>query len=179
MIIDKSHSKKDILLIFKKLNVTIDDKLTKGKIVSNIEDYFEDAVYNNKIKNCTELKELLKNPSKKQRPTRQQKKEIMFNCKKIIKWAKNNYRFDNITYQNDNQPYNDIMSIYMWGDLPSVRKACRYYNLSIYCKNNVNPIITEEIEEEINNKKIIKKEYIYSLEIKHKPKENPFIVSFD
>tara|TARA_R100000951_G_scaffold97173_2_gene86767 strand:- start:1328 stop:1867 length:540 start_codon:yes stop_codon:yes gene_type:complete len=179
MIIDKSHSKKDIVLVFKKLNVTIDDKLTKGNIVSNIEDYFENAVYNDKIKNCTELKELLKNPSKKQRPTRQEKKEIMFNSKKIIKWAKNNYRFDNITYQNDNQPYNDIMSIYMWGDLPSVRKACRYYNLSVYCKDNVNPIITEEIEEEMNMKKIIKKEYIYSLEIKHKPKENPFIVRFD
>jgi len=67
----------------------------------------------------------------------------------------------------------------MWGDLPSVRRACKYYNSSVYCKNNVNPIITEEIEEEMNMKKIIKKEYIYSLQIKHKPKENPFIVRFD
>ena len=179
MIIDKSHSKKDIVLVFKKLNVTIDDKLTKGNIVSNIEDYFEDAVYNDKIKNCTELKELLKNPSKKQRPTRQEKKEIMFNSKKIIKWAKNNYRFDNITYQNDNQPYNDIMSIYMWGDLPSVRRACRLYNLCSYCKDHINPIITEEVEEEMNKNKIIKQQYIYKLLIRHATKENPVIVSFD
>ena len=74
MIIDKTHSKKDIVNLFRKHGVIIDDELTKGKIVSNIEKYFEDVVYNDKIKNCTELKEYLKNPSTKQRPTTQKKK---------------------------------------------------------------------------------------------------------
>ena len=60
MIIDKSHSKKDIVNLFSKLGVNIDDELTKGKIVSDIEKYFEDVIYNDKIKNCTELKDYLK-----------------------------------------------------------------------------------------------------------------------
>ena len=153
MIIDKTHSKKDIVNLFRKHGVIINDELTKGKIVSNIEQYLKDVVYNDKIKNCTE--------------------------KKIIKWAKNDYIFDMSTYCNQNDPYNDIMSIYMWGDLPSVRRACRLYNLCSYCKDNVNPIITEEVEEEMNQNKIIKQQYIYKLQIRRATKENPVIVSFD
>ena len=179
MIIDKTHSKKDIVNLFRKHGVIINDELTKGKIVSNIEQYFKDVVYNDKIKNCTELKEYLKNPSNKQRPTTQQKRDIMFSAKKIIKWAKNDYIFDMSTYCNQNDPYNDIMSIYMWGDLPSVRRACRLYNLCSYCKNHINPIITEEVEEEMNKNKIIKQQYIYKLLIRRATKENPVIVSFD
>ena len=179
MFIDKTHSKKDIVHLFKKHGVVIDDELTKGKIVSNIDKYIVDFKYNDKIKNCTELKDHLKETSKKQRPTTQQKREIMFNAKKIIKWANNDYIFDMSTYKKAEDPYNDIMNIYMWGDLPSVRRACRLYNLSVYCKNNVNPVITEEVEEEMNQNKIIKKQYINKLQIKYATKENPILISFD
>ena len=179
MIIDKSHSKKDIVNLFSKLGVIIDDELTKGKIVSDIEKYFEDVIYNDKIKNCTELKDYLKNPSNKQRPTTQQKRDIMFRAKKIIKWAKNDYIFDMETYKDACDPYDDIMKIYMWGDLPSVRRACRFYNLSLYCKDHINPIITEEVEEEMNQNKIIKQQYMYKLVIRFATKEHPIIVSFD
>ena len=179
MIIDKSHSKKDIVNLFRKLGVIIDDELTKGKIVGNIENYFKDVIYNDKIKNCTELKEYLKKPSTKQRPTTQQKRDIMFRAKQIIKWAKNDYIFDMQTYKDESDPFEDIMSIYKWGDLPSVRRACRLYNLCSYCKDHINPIITEEVEEEMNKNKIIKQQYIYKLTIKTATKENPIIVSFD
>ena len=179
MVIDKSHSKKDIVNLFAKLGVDINDELTKGKIVSNIENYFKHVVYNDKIKNCTELKDYLKKPSIKQRPTTQQKRDIMFRAKKIIKWAKNDYIFDMETYKDSSDPFNDIMNIYIWGDLPSVRRACRLYNLSVYCKDHINPIISEEVEEEMNQNKIIKQQYLYKLQIKFGTKENPIIVSFD
>ena len=179
MIIDKSHSKKDIVNLFRNLGVIIDDELTKGKIVGNIEKYFKDVIYNDKIKNCSELKEYLKKPSIKQRPTTQQKRDIMFRAKKIIKWAKNDYIFDMDVYKDAIDPYNDIMSIYMWGDLPSVRRACRFYNLSVHSKGHINPIITEEVEQELNQNKIIKQQHIYKLEIRFATKENPIIVSFD
>ena len=41
MLVDKTHSKKDIVNLFRKLGVIINDDLTKGKIVSNIENYIE------------------------------------------------------------------------------------------------------------------------------------------
>tara|TARA_Y100001937_G_scaffold101328_1_gene138971 strand:- start:18 stop:557 length:540 start_codon:yes stop_codon:yes gene_type:complete len=179
MLVDKSHSKKDIVNLFKKHGVTIDDKLSKGNIVKNIESYIDDFVYNSKINNVSELKDYLKNSSPKQRPNTQQKSEIMFKAKRIIKWAKNDYIFDGATYTNCEEPYNDIMSIYMWGDLPSVRRACRMYNNSIYCKNHINPVITAEVEEELNNNKFIKQQIMYQLTIRRATKENPIILNFD
>ena len=175
MLVDKSHSKKDIVTLFKKHGVIIDDELTK----SNIESYFKDFKFDDRIKNCTELKLYLKKVSPKQRPTTQQKSDIMFKAKKIIKWGKNDFIFDGATYTNHIEPYNDIMSIYMWGDLPSVRRACRFYNLSPCVNNHVNPIITQEVEEEINNNKIIKQQVIYKLKIKRATIDDPIIVCFD
>ena len=37
MLVEKSHSKKDIIILFKKHGVIIDDKLSKGNIIKNIE----------------------------------------------------------------------------------------------------------------------------------------------
>lgn len=179
MLVDKSHSKKDIVTLFKKHGVWIDSELTKSNIVSNIDFYIKDFKYDERIKNCTELKEYLKNVSPKQRPNTQLKNEIMFKAKKIIKWGKNDYIYDGATYMNAEDPYKDIMFIYKWGDLPSVRRACRFYNLSPSCKNHVNPIITKEVEEELNNNKIIKQQIIYKLKIRRATKENPIMVCFD
>ena len=125
------------------------------------------------------MKDYLKKKSPKQRPNTQQKSDIIFKAKKIIKWGNNDYIFDGATYTNDTDPYNDIMDIYIWGDLPSVRRACRFYNNSIHCKNHINPVITAEVEEELNNNKFIKQQIMYQLTIKRATKENPIIVEFD
>ena len=66
--LNKSHSKGDLVEIFKSLGVAIDKKLTKSIIVNNICDYIEKAQYNDKIKNVGELIDLLKSDSEKQRP---------------------------------------------------------------------------------------------------------------
>lgn len=179
MLVDKSHSKRDIVTLFKKHGVIIDSELTKSNIINNIETYIVNVKYDDKIKNCTQLKEYLKNVSPKQRPTTQQKRDIMFKAKKIIKWGKNNYIFDGATYMNNIDPYNDIISIYMWGDLPSIRRACKFYNCSPLCENHVNPIITREVEDELNQNKIIKRQVLYSLKIKRAEKGKPFLVTFD
>ena len=179
MLIDKSHSKKDIVNLFKKHGVIIDDELTKSNIVSNIDFYIKDFKYDDYIKNCTELKEYLKNISPKQRPNTILKNEIMFKAKKIIKWGKNDYIFDGSTYKDSEEPYDDIMFICKWGDLPSVRRACRFYNYSPCRRNHVNPIITKEVQDELDNNKIIKKQTIYKLKIRRATKENPILVTFD
>lgn len=179
MLVEKSHSKKDIIILFKKHSVIIDDKLSKGNIIKNIESYIKDFKYDDKIQNETALKDYLKNSSPKQRPNTSQKTDIMFKAKKIIKWANNDYIFDGATYMNTDDPYNDIMSIYMWGDLPSVRRACRMYNNSFYCKNHINPVITAEIEEELNNNKFIKSQVIHNLQVRRTSKEDPILIVFD
>ena len=176
--IDKTHSKKDIINLFNRHGVSIDKDLTKGKIISKIELYLDKFVYNDKIKNLTELKEYFKKPSIKQRPTQLEKIDFMFKAKRIIKWYKNDYILNDEMYNSVDDPYNDVLSIYMWGDFPTVRRACRMYNASPFCTQHVNPIISESVEEEMNNNKIIKQQFLYSLKIKQ-DKENPFIITFD
>ena len=178
MLIDKSHSKKDIITLFKKHGVIIDDELCKSEIVNNIEIYIKDFRYGERIKNCTELKDFLKNKSPKQKLNSNQKMDIMLKAKKIIKWGNNNYIFNNSTYKNNIEPLNDILSIHMWGDLPTVRRACRFYNNNPHIDNHINPIITKDVQEEIHNNKMLKQKNILNLKIIKAPQDNPIIISF-
>lgn len=179
MIVDKTHSKKDILKLFKDHGVDLDNTISKSQLVSTIDEYMDDFKYDDKIKNKTELKTYLKTTSLKQRPNSFKKSEIMFKSKRLIKWGKNNYIFDGGTYMNGIKPYEDVMSIYMWGDLPSVRRACNYYNDSPYRKNHVNPIMTDEIREQIDNNRIIKQQVYNSLVITKAPADKPFVINFN
>lgn len=179
MFIHKSHSKKDIIELFAKLKVKIDSDLSKGRICSEIEQYIEKVEYNDKIKNKTELLDYLKNETTKQRPTIQDKQIIMFKAKKIIKYCLEGCNLNDSTYRTHQDVYNDLISICKWGDIPSIRRACKLYNKSLYCINHINPVISEQVEEEMVQKRILKKSYIYNLKIRIATKENPIIVSFD
>ncbi len=181
MLIDKSHSKKDIVKLFKIHGVNIDERLSKSNITKDIERYLNLCKFNGtmKNKNITEVKTYLKTKSPKQRPTAEKKIDIMFKAKKIIKWANNNYIFNGLTYTDYEEPYEDIMDIYKWGDLSSVRRACKFYNLCPHVKNHVNPVITDEVRKELNNNNIIKQQYVYNLTIRRATEDNKIIVNFD
>ena len=94
MYIDKSHSKKDLILLFQNLGIQLNEELSKSEISKSLESQILNCKYNDKITNCTELLDYLKSPSKKQRPNSKIKNEVMFKCKKIIKWANNDYIFE-------------------------------------------------------------------------------------
>lgn len=178
MYVDKSHSKRDLILLFHNLGIELNDESSKSQITQILELKIQDCKYNNKIKNCTELIDYLKTPSKKQRPTTKIKNDIMFKCKKIIKWGKNDYIFDGL-YTTKDEPYQDIMFIHLWGDLPSVRRACKFYNQSVYCINHINPVISEEVQSQLNNNKIIKSQTINKLRVRYAPKGEKILVRFD
>lgn len=179
MFVDKSHSKKDIINLFRKLGIIISKDQSKSEIISSLENYIDKCNYNDYIKNPTELIEYLSKPSPKQRPSVTQKNQIMFLSKKIIKWSNNNYILDGKTYNNGDDIFQDVMKIYKWGDISCVRKACRLYNSSPYCINHVNPIVSEEVKQEMENNKIIKQQYMNSLIIRRAPPGEKIIVRFD
>jgi|TARA_R110000787_G_scaffold439_2_gene1686 hypothetical protein len=178
MYVDKSHSKRDLILLFHNLGIELNDESSKSQITKILESKIKDCKYNDKITNCTELIDYLKTPSKKQRPTTKIKNDIMFKCKKIIKWGKNDYIFDGL-YTTKDEPYQDIMFIHLWGDLPSVRRACKFYNQSVYCINHINPVISEEVQSQLNNNKIIKSQTINKLKVRYAPKGEKILVRFD
>lgn len=179
MYIDKSHSKKDLVLLFSKLSIELDSKITKSELSKIIEVEINNCKYNDKIKNCTDLLDYLKNPTTKQRPSTQEKSDIMFKCKRLIKWGNTCYIFDEETYLDKAQPHMDCMSIYKWGDLSSVRRACRLYNKSPYCMGHINPIISDDMQEEMERNRIVKKSFLPKLTIKYGTETNPILVRFD
>jgi len=178
-LIDKSHSKKDLIELFKSLKVFIDKTLSKGRIVNDIEIYIDQCFYNDKIKNKSELVEYLQNPTTKQRPNIQEKNDIMYKSKRIIKYCNTHCELSDLTYPTHEDVYNDIILISKWGDIPSVRRACRLYNCSPYVISHVNPVISPEVKENLDNNKILKQTFLTSLKIRVATKENPIIVSFD
>tara|TARA_Y100001963_G_scaffold149858_1_gene230035 strand:+ start:643 stop:1182 length:540 start_codon:yes stop_codon:yes gene_type:complete len=179
MFVDKSHSKKDIINLFRKLGIIISKDESKGEIISSLDNYIDKCNYNDYIKNPTELIEYLSKPSPKQRPSVTQKNEIMFLSKKIIKWSNNNYILDGRTYNNGDEIFQDVMKIYKFGDTSAVRKACRLYNISPYCINHVNPVVSEEVKQEMENNKIIKQQYMNSLIIRRAAPGEKIMVYFD
>ena len=179
MFIDKSHSKKDLVTLFSKLSINLDSKITKSEMTKVIESQFKNCIYNDKIKDHTELLEYLSKPTTKQRPSTQEKSDIMFKCKKLIKWGNTCYVLDEEIYQDKESPYLDCLFIHKWGDLSSVRRACRLYNASPYCLGHVNPIISCDVQEEMERNRIVKQSYYPKLTIKFATKDNPIIVDFD
>tara|TARA_R110000787_G_scaffold264764_3_gene370689 strand:- start:291 stop:842 length:552 start_codon:yes stop_codon:yes gene_type:complete len=178
--IEKSHSKKDLIILFETLCVKLNQESTKNELILEIQSKIDFCKFNDRIKNITELLIYLKKPTNKQRPTTKQKTDIMFICKKIIKWSKNQYIYTEKIYNNKQQVFNDVMLIYKWGDLPSVRRACKFYNNSGYHKSeHINPIISEEVKTHIENNKIIKQQFIGKLSIRRATTENPIIIRFD
>lgn len=179
MYIDKSHTKKDLILLFKTLGVPLDELLTKQKIIESIQSKILECKFNDKIKNLTQLLDYLKVPTQKQRPTAEQKIILMHKCKKIIKWAKNDYFFGDCNYKINTEPYDDCMYIHKFGDLSSVRRACKLYNASPTPLNHINPIISEEIQRDMLNNKLLKQQFIGKLVVRRALEGQKIIVTFD
>ena len=175
MLVDKSHSKNDIIKLFNKVEVDIDKKQSKGHIINNIENYFEDCKFNKEIKNLTEMKTILQNENLRQRPNLEEKNIIMFKCKKIVKWATCNYIYDSKTYNSINEVYNDILFIYKWGDIPSVRKALWKLKNHPINKFNYEPTISKQTQAELDRRNLIKNKYPKHLTLTH----GKFLINFD
>ena len=175
MFFHKSHCKKDILKIFKSLSVNIDSKLSKREIIENFDLYSLNCNYTERIKNLTELISYFNKPSTITKINSEDKKAIMIKCKRLIKYANSNYDLDESTYLNHQDAFKECMEIYSYGDIPSVRRACRLYNSSPYRCDHVNPKISRGVQEEIQEKKIIKKQYFTTLKVK----QGKVLVYFD
>ena len=179
MIIHKTHSKKDLIEIFKELKIYLNKLSSKCDIMTEIDEKIDDCQYNKEIKNKTELIDYLKNETTKQRPNISEKKRMMLISKKVIKYCNNDCMLNESTFDSHESCYNSLISICKWGDIPSVRRACKLYNKSCMKINHINPKISPSVERDIINKRLIKKVYITSLKIKRGTKENPIVVKFD
>ena len=173
MNIHKTHNKGDLRLLFKSLQVYINPRLTKREIIENMNDYIPLITYTNLIPNLTALQDLLRNPSSKIRLSMEDKTNIMHTAKKIIQYCKNGYYLNDV-YTSHSQVYLDCLTIYRYGDIPTIRRALRLYNLSPHKKDHINPIISVEIQELLKEKALIKKNKI----LKFQMQKGKYILDF-
>ena len=173
MNIHKTHNKGDLRLLFKSLQVYINPRLTKREIIENMNDYIPLITYTNLIPNLTALQDILRNPSSKIRLSMEDKTNIMHTAKKIIQYCKNGYYLNDV-YTSHSQVYLDCLTIYRYGDIPTIRRALRLYNLSPHKKDHINPIISIEVQELLKEKELIKKNKI----LKFKMSKGKYIIDF-
>ena len=166
IIIDKSHSKTDLIELFESLQVNIPKNIKKQDIIANLTKYIQNAKYNNKVKDVSVLIEILKNKSTKQRPNFKLKNIIMNKSKRIIKYCTSNHILSDETYLTHEDVYNDVMYIANYGDIASVRKALYLYNNSPFCINHVNPILSDNKIQEITERNMLKRNKVFGLKSK-------------
>ena len=174
IIIDKSHSKMDLIELFESLEVNIPKNLKKQDIIANLPQYIQKAKYNRKVKDVSVLIDILKNKTTKQRPNLKLKNKIMMKSKRIIKYCSSNHVLSDETYLSHEDVYSDTLFICQYGDIASVRKACELYNESPFCINHINPILSDEKIKDINEKNILKRNKVFGL----KSKRESILVEF-
>ncbi len=110
MIIHKTHSKKDLIEIFKGLKIYLNKTSSKCELLREIDEKMDDCQYNKEIKNKTELIDYLKNETSKQRPNITEKKRVMLISKKVIKYCINDCMLNESTFYSHDSCYNSLIS---------------------------------------------------------------------
>jgi hypothetical protein len=175
MIIDKSHSKTDLIDLINHLNLAIQFSHQDNK--KNIQDKLYEFIKtdfkidNNffKINNKTELITFLENKNPKKILSIKERNNVMLICKYII-----------TKYKNYQDLIDDMDYIKQFGDIPSVRRCCRMMNGDIKSGGRIfTPLISPQVQKELDEKRIVKGNTMYIMTIKRASKENPIIVEFD
>ena len=97
-------------------------------------------------------------------------------CKHIIRYCKNDFNISTSLYYNDIKDINDDMDyIKQFGDIPSVRRCCRLMNTQRKHIDQYIPIISPQVQKQLDDKEIFKTNHDSKLRIKN----GCFKVSFD
>ncbi len=161
--IEKSHSKNDLIDLVNTLELrivfshqdnkkSIQDKLIEILQNHNLQKPFKvNNVY--KIKNYADLRVYLKNKNPKKFLTVKEKCEIMRICKHIISYCNTGYNLSLSNHYNTKQEIIDDMNyIKAYGDIPSVRRACKLINKYEKTEEHFVPIISPQVQRKLQDK---------------------------
>ena len=186
MIIDKSHSKTDLIELINDLNLPIVHSHQDNK--SDIQEKFKtciaskfdiiDNFYN--IKNKDDLISYLENKNPKKILTIKEKQNVMMICKKIIQYCKSDFDLTITDYNNQQELIDDMDYIKQFGDIPSARRCCRLINQDPKMAGlQFKPLISPQVQKDLDQKKKTKKVVNYKLTIRRSTPENEIILYFD
>lgn len=187
MIIHKTFSKTDLTNLINDLNLPIvfSHQDCKGDIQEKLLKFLknkkisidENNYYN--IKNKDDLLSYLINKNPKKILNMKEKSDVMQICKAIIQYCKNDFDLTTCKYTTIKDIEDDMDYIKQFGDVPSVRRCCRLLKQDIKMEKVFVPLISPQVQRELDEKHKIKKVYPYRLTIRYSTPDNPVILKFD
>jgi hypothetical protein len=187
MIIDKTHSKTDLIELINNINLKVTFSHQDNK--KDIQDKIIKLLKNKKLKidenyyginNRQDLITYLKKKNPKKVLNIKEKANVMKICKSVIQYAKNDFDLECCDYDSLKEIEDDMDYIKQFGDIPSVRRACRLINEDVkFGGKKFTPLISPQVQKDLEEKYLIKKVYPYKLTIRYSTPEDPVILVFD
>jgi hypothetical protein len=187
MEIHKTHSKNDIIDIINLLGLPVvfshqdNKKDLQQKIRDLMEKEFEVKTNYYNIQNKQDLIKFFKKKNPKKILSIKQKRDVMDICKCIVNYCKNNYRLDlSVKYDTIQDIIDDLDYVKQFGEIPSVRRACRLMNGDPKVNGlRFNPVIPPNIQKVLDDKAQHSKGLFYHVTIRRSTPEEPIIVYFE
>ena len=174
MFIHKSHSKKDLINIIKKIDIKIPNpqKYRKVEISALLDNQLDCLDCINPceelcIFNIIDLKLFLKCCNPKKLLTIKERNNIIMICKRIKHYCINNYNIEVTDYEDINDLYDEASYINNYGDIPSVRKTIKLLMNDPEKLCDLKPIISPIIMKELQKKELYKKVIYNHLKINY------------
>ena len=183
MFIHKTHSKKDLCNIIKTFKINIDEPesfrkkdlikelISQFKFIDEIEPELEYYMFYNLV----DLKTYLYNCNPKKLLSVKEKNNVILTCKRIQQYILNNYSIQFSSFSDIDELNKVAKYIEPYGDIPSVRRACKCLNNHPNNLFNLQPKISKQTARELEKKAEYKKKYENKLTVTF----GKFFVSFD
>ena len=117
--------------------------------------------------NLVDLKTFLFNCNPKKLLSIKEKNNVILSCKRIQQYIFNNYIINNSSFKDMDELHELAKYIEPYGDIPSVRRACKGLNNHQENIFNLNPTISKQTARELEKKLEYKKTYQNTLEVKY------------
>lgn len=163
--IHKTFSKRDLIDIMNDYNIHIPNYEVYNKTqlsillhtyISNENDIDFENNFVYKPKNLHELMEFLKNKNPDKPLNIKDKNKVMRFCKEVIHLCKNGYVLAHSTFQSYDEINIQMRDICKYGDIPSVRRCCKLYNMCPYVNETFTPIISLSMQKKLKDKERMK-----------------------
>ena len=184
--IEKSHSKNDLIDLINTLDLRVVFSHQDNK--KSIQDKIQELLQNKelqkpfkvenvyKIKNYADLWMYLKSKNPKKSLSVKEKGDIMRICKHIISYCNVGYNLNLSSHYNSKQEIIDDMNyIKAYGDIPSVRRACKLINKYEKVEDQFVPIISPQVQRKLQDKVYTQQTIAGKLRVKR----GEIILSFD
>mgnify|MGYP003124107441 CR=1 FL=1 len=183
MLIHKTHSKKDLCNIIKTFNINIPDPslhkkkllltLLKKEILTLEEIEPELDIY--MFYNLVDLKCFLHSCNPKKLLSIKEKNHVILSCKRLQQFIYNSYFIGSSSFNSIEEVEELAKFIEPYGDIPSVRRACKGLNKHPNHVFNLNPKISKQTLRELEKRELYKIKYPMKLGIK----TGSFCLTFD